>query len=196
MLNTDTKLWTKWVATGAMTQIDNLPKRFLPPGNVSLLHANYLADCEHRKEGCSGYHTFHKSWRKIKPLIFREACEPQDCHECATLRAAFTNAKTMQEQMEALKKQQEHYANVFTSRDLEELLRCNSPFVGPEADASATIFMDGMDQSHWAVPRLEGSFRAPKRFAGLRRPKCKLQGVCFFLLGGCSYVPGRRDTPT
>ena len=41
---------------------------------------------------------------------------------------------------------------------------------------------DGMDQAHWAIPRMRG-LRGPKSWGKYFRPRVKVQGVWVFFLG-------------
>ena len=44
------------------------------------------------------------------------------------------------------------------------------------------IMTDGMDQAHWAIPRMRG-LRGPKSWGKYFRPRVKVQGVWVFFLG-------------
>ena len=61
----------------------------------------------------------------------------------------------------------------------------------PPSSSKPVLFIctDGMDQSHWCIPRLR-QFRGPKKLdgPGVKRPKCKCQGVWAFYHGLHMYV--------
>ena len=74
---------------------------------------------------------------------------------------------------------QNHYKEVAMSRELEETLRSMPP-TAPKP--ILVLVTDGMDQSHWALPRLKG-FRGAKRFSNpqIKRPRAKVHAVwCFY----------------
>ena len=86
--------------------------------------------------------------------------------------------------VEATQRLHAHYQNVGRSRDLEETLRSMPP---KSSKPVLFIVTDGMDQSHWCIPRLR-QFRGPKRLSGVKRPKCKVQGCWAFYHGIHMFV--------
>lgn len=49
------------------------------------------------------------------------------------------------------------------------------------------IWMDGMDQAKWSIPRFKG-LRASKQASAFVRPRCKLQGLWVFYMSMSFYV--------
>lgn len=103
-------------------------------------------------------------------MFFNADASPLDQARSGSLSQVLTATKALKE----------HRADVAKSRALEEALRTTWPAVGQKP--ILCLMTDGMDQAHWAVPRLP-KWRGPKKFAEgkIRRPRCKVQGAwCFF----------------
>ena len=93
------------------------------------------------------------------------------------MKTRLAAAKTFEERCQCAKALQTHRSQIELVRDVEELLRTTPPF----GVSKPVLFLmtDGMEQSHWATPRLRG-LRGPKRLSTYRRPQCKVQGVWVF----------------
>jgi len=70
-------------------------------------------------------------------------------------------------------------------RALEELLRSVPPW--GTLQPTLVIWMDGMDQAHWAIPRYRG-LRPSKGMEKFVRPRCKVQGVWVFWMSITFYI--------
>ena len=180
--------FTRWVESGLGTDIATLPLRYLPPGNVLELYTQMCATSSARRR--PSYTTFMRVWKDFERCLrFRQKGEFAECDQCSELKAAIKKAKksTAQEVLDATHTLKQHYLDVAKSRDLETQLR-NDP-------STLVIVMDGMDQSHWAIPRLPG-FKGPKKFANpkLTRPRAKVEGVwCFWR--GVHFMVADQNQP-
>lgn len=177
----DRSMFTRFIETGCGAELSNLPLKYLAPGTVTHLYHDCCSSLGPNK---MSYSTFLRSWKLFSDVLrFRGKSDFADCDTCCDLKKQVKESKQDRvgygSLLEATKKLQDHYREVGLSRDLEEALRSMPP-TSPKP--VLVICTDGMDQSHWALPRLRG-FRGPKRFSNpsVRRPKCKVQGVwCFF----------------
>ena len=89
-----------------------------------------------------------------------------------------------------MKELQLHYHHVQISRCLEESTRAQHPFTSP--DSPLVMWIDGMDQSFWAVPRMKAG-RTPKCLDGMVRPRVKVVGCWSFHLGVHFYLAHDSD---
>lgn len=177
----DSSVFTRYMQTGLGTNLIGLPLRYLPPGSVYDLHRDMTAGQGREKVSFS---TFNRHWKKFQGCLrFRSKGDFVECDYCSGLKRDIKNAKKQgySELLDATNSLQQHYRQVAMSRELEEALRSMPP-TGPKP--ILTICTDGMDQSHWAVPRLK-AWRAAKKLGSpsCKRPKCKVQGVWCFYFG-------------
>lgn len=177
----DRSMFTKFIETGCGAELNNLPLKYLAPGTVTHLYHDCCSSLGPNK---MSYSTFNRTWKLFKDILrFRAKSDFADCDVCCELKKEVKESKKDKRGygslLEATQRLQEHYREVALSRDLEEALRTLPPTCPKPC---LVICTDGMDQSHWSLPRLRG-FRGPKRFSNpsVKRPKCKVQGIwCFF----------------
>ena len=177
-------------AYGYGTTGEHLPRRFLPPGNVTQLHLEYQTETEESGDNPASFKVFTQEFKAFDKLIFRPASDFADCDTCYALRTLLGQARLSRDQkLVAMKELQSHLANVNISRQCEELSRTTSPFFAQMHGERATLVActDGMDQSHWCTPRMP-HLRGPKSLAKLRRPRAKVQGCWLFYYGVFFFI--------
>ena len=175
----DRSLFTRYIETGLGSDLQNLPVRYLAPGAVADLWRDMCAN-SHKVS----YSSFLRVWKEFGSCLrFRQKGDFTECDVCTELKLSIKNAKREGycSLVDATQRLHAHYQCVGRSRDLEESLRSMPP-----SSSKPVLFIctDGMDQSHWCIPRLR-QFRGPKKLGGpgVRRPKCKCQGVWAFYHG-------------
>lgn len=185
----DRSMFTKFIETGCGADLTRLPLKYLAPGTVMHL---YHDCCSALGPNKMSYTTFNRTWKQFKDILrFRDKSDFADCDVCCELKKNLKESRKDIKSgygslLEATQKLQEHYREVGMSRDMEEALRSMPPTSPKPVLVIAT---DGMDQSHWSLPRLRG-FRGPKKFSNpsVRRPKCKVQGIWAFYFGVHFFV--------
>ncbi len=183
MVIADRSMFTKYVETGMGHHIKELPLRYMPPGNLRIAWAVYAGEGPH----CASYATFIKefntNWKSN--LRFRQKHDFADCRTCTELKRDLAMAGTLATQAESVRALQDHYRNVMMNRDLEEVFRTTPPF--GIAQPVLCVFTDGMEQSHWSIPRLR-HHRGSKSLSAFQRPRAKVQGVWCFYYGIHMYI--------
>ena len=175
----DTSFFTRYIKSGMGVNLDELPLRYLAPGSVSDLHRDFQA-----AGGQVSFTTFNRCWKEFASVLrFRSKGDFAECDYCADYKQAIKEAKKEGhiQLLEALRQLQEHYHHVAMSRQLEETLRSSPPNL---ANPVLAVLTDGMDQSHWSLPRVKG-WSGAKRLSSpsCKRPRLKVQGVWVFYFG-------------
>ena len=181
----DRSLWTRYVDSGIGHDITRLPLRFLPPGTVSDLYRDYKLGTG--REHCASYSIFGRRWKAhwSNILHFRQPTDFTDCDRCFNMERAMREARTPESKAIAMKSYKLHIDEVTKARDIEEVMRTTPPHGVPTP--VLVLMTDGMDQSHWSVPRMR-HLRGPKSWAKYIRPRCKVQGVWVFFVGVFFFV--------
>lgn len=179
----DRSMFTRFIETGCGSDLKKLPLKYLAPGSVTHLYHDCCASLGPNKMSFS---TFNRTWKLFKGVLrFRGKSDFADCDRCCELKKQVKDSRKdkagYSSLLQATEQLQQHYKEISMSRDIEEALRsmpptCPKPIL--------VICTDGMDQSHWSLPRLRG-FRGAKRFStpNLRRPRAKVQGTWCFYFG-------------
>ena len=172
----DRTLFTRYIDSGLGTDLAGLPVRYLAPGSVRDLWRDMKATGQ-----TVSYCSFVRTWDAFKNILrFRAKGDFAQCDQCAELQKNIKNSRRQgyRSLVESTQRLHVHYANVGRSRDMEESLRTMLPTA---ARPCLFIVTDGMDQSHWSIPRIQG-WRGPKGLSGpkIRRPRCKMQGCWAF----------------
>lgn len=177
----DNTHFARMVESGCGEHLADLPLRFLPPGNVRDLHLDMVSAIGNSSDRPS-YMTFLRAYKDFSNILkFRSKGDFQDCDTCAAKKQAIKSAKRSgyRELYKATMELQQHYKEVTLSREIEASLRSTPPSA---AKPILLIQTDGMDQAHWAIPRLPG-WKAGKRFSNLARPKVIVQGAWCYYFG-------------
>ena len=177
----DRSMYTRFIESGNASQLKGLPLKYLAPGSVTHLYHDCCVSLGPNK---MSYSTFLRTWKHFQDILrFRSKGDFADCDVCTELKKAVKDSKKDKigygSLLESTMRLQNHYKEVAMSRELEETLRSMPP-TAPKP--ILVLVTDGMDQSHWALPRLKG-FRGAKRFSNpqIKRPRAKVHAVwCFY----------------
>lgn len=118
---------------------------------------------------------WNDKWRKV--LRFRAPTEFSQCEVCFQTTQSIKNAKDLQHRLQHVHDLKVHLQNVFSDRSLLWSMVAQDPF--RSESPVIHIITDGMDQSHWSIPRLRGH-RPSSVLSKLKRPRCCVQGVWAF----------------
>ena len=159
-----------------------LTRRRLPVGwNVSTLYGEYVASPGDTSEKAM-YWLFHKTWKEKwkKAFSFTYVNEHPACDDCYEHKLALQgNARRLAVDrvstlFESSRLYQRHLASVASDRSFCDGLRLAAS--GCAKEDYLIIFLDGMDQAHWRLPRFPG-LRSPHQMSGCKRPTVVVEGV-------------------
>lgn len=170
------------LTTSGAVDPSRLTTRRLPVGwNVSTLYGDYVASPGEASNKAQ-YWLFHKVWRETwsKAFTFTYVNEHPACDDCYDHKLALRgNVKRLAVDrvpmvFESSRLYQRHLASVAADRSFCDSLRlAGSKFAREDY---LMIFLDGMDQAHWRLPRFPG-LRSPSRLSKCKRPTVVVEGV-------------------
>ena len=177
-----TDMHHKLLTTCGAVDPSRLTTRRLPVGwNVSTLYGDYVASPGEASEKAM-YWLFHKVWRESwsKAFTFSYVNEHPACDDCYEYKLALRgNVKRLAVDrvpivFESSRLYQRHLASVAADRSFCDSLRLAASKFGKED--YLMIFLDGMDQAHWRLPRFPG-LRTPHYLSKCSRPTVVVEGV-------------------
>ena len=164
----------------ALNSLDNLPRKFLPPGHVKQYYWQY---CSVRPEARqASYSTFKKVWRiYFRNLLgFTKFSAHPVCSVCSELKAHMREASGVEERVHWGKKFDEHQDDQMRDRQVYYKMR--------EASRKGDVLCIMQDGSDQAKYRLVRTPRPPKDMADLWCPQMKLLGSLAHGWVGCFWI--------
>ena len=170
------------LTTSGAVDPSRLTTRRLPVGwNVSTLYGDYVAGPGEASEKAQ-YWLFHNVWREgwSKAFTFSYLNEHPACDACYEHKLALRgNVRGLAVDrvamvFESSRFYQRHLASVRADRSF-----CDSLRLAASKYAKGDylmIFLDGMDQAHWRLPRFPG-LRSPSSLSTCSRPTVVVEGV-------------------
>lgn len=189
-------LYHMLLTTAGGVDASRLTCRRLPVGwNVSTLYGKYIAEPGDRDDKAM-YWWFMKAWKErwSKAFAFTYVNEHPSCDACYEYKLALREcrrrlvADRVSSVLECTRAYQRHLSSISADRSFCDGLRVAAS-AGSAGEDYLMIFIDGMDQAHWRLPRFPG-LRSPHVLSKCKRPTVVVEGVwvvqhgVFFLLGG------------
>ena len=134
--------WTTMIQSNFGVNLANLPKRFLPPGNVRMLHSQFLLQHPDFKVSYNYFWSvFRASWHR--QLKFLPPSTHGCCDQCASFKDAFKTCGpgNLQARYDIAREYRLHLTAVARDRDLEDFLQSCQPLSG-EASTPFSIHWD------------------------------------------------------
>ena len=172
-----------------VAELNKLPMRWLPRTSRQELYDNYTTWAEEGGRPCSSYSTFLRVWKgwHRKVLKMRDIRQHQRCEKCAELSAARKKVESREELREIVSRYYNHLQGQYADRAVyakmmslsEEAMRprasgTGEPGVVSNHSSLICLFVDGMDQSKFRVPR---NLCSNKLWDSLWRPTGHVLGV-------------------
>lgn len=151
---------------------EDLPRRYLPPGNYSDLFRLYLAECNALGQPASSASTFFRvlrssGWRrKIK---FRGESTHAQCQICHKLKSGIRHSKSLSEHARFADLYMRHLSGIFADRQAYMEMKNRAV---KQRDI-LTCIVDSMDKSKFRLPRFAHG-RVPKALETRKRPEVEL----------------------
>jgi hypothetical protein len=172
----DHPLWQISIALGVEGDKRCIPVRYLNPGTIGDLFAQYEVELGANAASRS---TFQRVWNRWKKYIrFRNIGQGKRCRVCAHLDQMRTEALSSEDKAEVTKQKMEHIRMVMADREVS--VRANRTAERdaskPSSDGAEQIIkitIDGMDQAKFRVPR---NLASSAEFESLWRPTLHVVG--------------------
>ena len=170
--------------------VHDIPKRWLPPGKKIWYYYQYLAHCDEVGDPRPHYSVFFKIWKRYfdDKIGFRKVNEHARCSTCEGYKREHSQAQTISVRLQIAAKYADHLQLTWQDRQvywnarhlsrlcLRQMLQGGSiakAFVG---SSIMCLFIDGMDQSKFFVPR-DPKFVKTKTSETLIRPHLHVAGT-------------------
>ena len=181
----DHPLWSISLAVPGEAKQRLAPRRYLNPGNIASLFAQYQADSSDPTSGCSKA-TFERCWKQWKKYLrFRNIGQGSRCKICSQKDEERVQATSPEEQRRVEEEKKAHIQLVTADRAVnvrgnllaaQQAQSClDGTFKAAQmADSVWKIQIDGMDQAKFKMPR---NITASAEFSGLHRPTLHVTGI-------------------
>ena len=122
--------FTKLVETNWASKTKDLPSRWMPPGNIRMLHLQYqhqqgAANEKNRVSYALFWKTYRTNWHQ--QLRFLPGSTHGSCDTCSNYKEQFSKCPDPQAKFELIQSYKKHLDEVFADRSLEEYLQSQRP---------------------------------------------------------------------
>ena len=194
----DHPLWSISLAVPGEPQQRLAPRRFLNPGSIAALYAQFQSEAAD-KTSCCSKSTFERCWKHWKKYLrFRNIGQGSRCKTCSRLDKERAEAVTAEDRQGVEDEKTAHIqlitndravnvrGNLLAAQHAQACMDGSFSNASQRADSLWKLQIDGMDQAKFKMPR---NICASAEFSSLRRPTLHVTGIvlhgwmeAFFLL--------------